>query len=407
MNKEYFNQLRKKIILEKSKRISQLDMDHEIQESHFIVPADNAGLIEKALNYGCSKSAEILNRMGISLEEVGNVLDIDVSLIRQIIINSPYADLVLLDGEDATNFTEESVKKARVNVINAVNNISNKKFRLYYRPSGIELDFFIDDIVDVLSGIKINQDKISLDGIIVPKLDSDEEAKLIIEILKSFEKKSSLPANFLKVQFLIESASGLENIVKIAEIFSERLTGIIFGMADYSSEIGISSLNESNLVFQIAKIRIVNASKILKVPAIDCMSFDYPVADKNLTADENKIKILSSMKNVHDLFLGSSEIGMDGKWVGHPLQLLALKIAAEKKFTYQKIENYSEKLKLYSDSLTGAAVIHGEMADRATNRNIKSYLRKAAIRGKLDIEFALKYGVITESEFLYLRGLSG
>ena len=82
-----------------------------------------------------------------------------------------------------------------------------------------------------------------------------------------------------------------------------------------------------------AKYEIVNVAGSAGVPAIDCMTLNYPTpvhrgADlSEAQQQENKTKILGALKEVYNDALHGIELGMSGKWVGHPLQLLMVMAA--------------------------------------------------------------------------------
>lgn len=379
--------------------MAHLSLKDERQQTHYIVPGDNQSLIEKALNFGCSRAEELLSRYSITLEELAQKLNTTPETITGIIQSDFHPDLILIDGEDATVANPENILQARKNAIGVFTQRSQYVSRVYYRPSGMELDYCIDDLVDVVSAIPVLKDKsFPLDGIIYPKVEDKEEISIILGILSDLEKEKKLPEGTIKFQFLIESARGVENLYEIGSEAINRLTGIIFGMADYASDAGVSSLNENHPMFQWVKQKIINAGAALGVPAVDCMSFQYPVANKQKDIEYNHDLILNRIKEVHDIAIDSFHLGMRGKWTGHPLQLLAVKIAVEKIFSADQVNIFVEKARKYSGSATGATMIHGQMADRATDRAVRSYLRLALVKGKLELADALSLGVISEKE---------
>ncbi|MCP6770036.1 hypothetical protein NL529_34825, partial [Klebsiella pneumoniae] len=67
------------------------------------------------------------------------------------------------------------------------------------------------------------------------------------------------------------------------------------------------------------------------------------------------------------------EIGMLGKWVGHPAQLFAVLLAFEAGAGAESLEAEAAKLEAYrasvEDDAKGATMIGGVMSDRATDRH--------------------------------------
>ncbi|MDH4201139.1 MAG: aldolase/citrate lyase family protein [Spirochaetia bacterium] len=404
MNRSYYKKQQEEILQKYGQFRSPLHILDQVQETHFIVPADNLSLIEKAVQRGCSQSEELLERYDIGISDLAKTLDCESETITSIIKLNFYPDVILLDAEDATSLKEENILNARKNIIATLNNRNQFQSRIYFRPSGLDLEYCIDDILEILTNLHLNENgSYPLDGMIFPKVESAEEISFISQILSDMENKAGLMQNTIKLQFLVESARAVESIYEIACACRDRLSGIIFGMADYAADTGVSSLEESHPLFQYARLRIINVCAAVGIPSIDCMSFTYPVADKNLDKPQNKILLLKKMKEVYEITMNSISLGMKGKWVGHPLQLLAAKIAYETYFSQQRLQIQLEKLKLYSRSSTGAGIIHNDMADRATDRSVREFLRRAVIRKKLSAEEAFNLSIITNDEFHILN----
>ena len=402
-----YKKQRQGILQNLQERRANLSILDQALETHYIVPADNLGLIEKAVGRGCSQALELLARYDISASELADVLGVDVVLVVSIVESNPHADLILIDGEDATSLREESILASRKNIVSTFQARTNYASRIYFRPSGLELPYCIDDIVGSLTATGLDgQGHFPIDGMVYPKAESPEEMAFVGQILSDAEKKIGLEENSVKLQFLIESSQAVERLYEIAGAVKDRLSGIIFGMADYAADVGVEALDEDHPLFQYARMRIVNVAAALGVPSVDCMSFRYPVADKKLDIPGNKKLILGKMREVYDITLNSIRLGMKGKWVGHPLQLLAAKVAYETYFSRQRLEEHLEKLELYSGSTAGASIIHNDMADRATDRNVRSFLRRAVLKKKLEPERALQLGLIDQAELdlLNLRG---
>jgi citrate lyase beta subunit len=99
---------------------------------------------------------------------------------------------------------------------------------------------------------------------------------------------------------------------------------------------------------------------------------------------------------------------MLGKWVGHPAQLFATMLAFQEGAGDDELAAEAEKLERYRDRTAageGAAMIAGEMADRATDRHARMLLRRAVADGRFDPERALTLGVITAGELADARAL--
>jgi citrate lyase beta subunit len=137
------------------------------------------------------------------------------------------------------------------------------------------------------------------------------------------------------------------------------------------------------------------------------MTLDYPVADPALDAAANRTRWLARMHLVFDDTVRARELGMLGKWVGHPAQLFAVLLAYEVGLTDEAVEHEAAKLEAYSVALAadqGATMIAGVMSDRATDRHARVVLRQATATGRLDPDRALTLGVISADELDEARG---
>ena len=111
------------------------------------------------------------------------------------------------------------------------------------------------------------------------------------------------------------------------------------------------------------------------VPAIDGMTLDYPVTDPALDAAANRDRWLDRMRLAYDDAVRARDLGMLGKWVGHPAQLFAVLLAFEAGFTDEAVEHEAAKLAAYDAAVAaeqGATMIAGVMSDRATDRHARA-----------------------------------
>ena len=74
------------------------------------------------------------------------------------------------------------------------------------------------------------------------------------------------------------------------------------------------------------------------VPAIDGMTLDFPVGSADNTPEGNHDLVLDRMiANIEDA-RHSIDMGMSGRWTGHPLQLVATELAFAKAFSPESLE---------------------------------------------------------------------
>ncbi|MCH7910398.1 MAG: hypothetical protein IIB38_12365, partial [Candidatus Hydrogenedentes bacterium] len=120
---------------------------------------------------------------------------------------------------------------------------------------------------------------------------------------------------------------------------------------------------------------------------------------------DNKSKILDALAEVYADAVHGIDLGMTGKWVGHPLQLLMVLVAYRNAIPKAQIERDLKDIQAYTESVSAGAgaTMLGEgreayMADRATDRHLRARLRRATAWGVLRPEKALALGLISETE---------
>jgi citrate lyase beta subunit len=108
------------------------------------------------------------------------------------------------------------------------------------------------------------------------------------------------------------------------------------------------------------------------------------------------------MALVYEDSVHAREVGMSGKWVGHPAQLFAVLLAHEVAFSPDLLNAEAAKLEAYKASVEGeakgATMIEGVMSDRATDRHARALLRQATALGRFEPGRALSLTLIDEAE---------
>lgn len=201
------------------------------------------------------------------------------------------ADSIILDLEDAVSLTEKD--SARILVREAIKFMDYSKVEVVVRVNPLDNEFGPEDIETIA--------RVKPDTIMVPKAD-EEEIKLADEMITKIEKEEGFKEGVIKLMPLVETAFGLENVYNIIRA-SERVTGILLGGEDLTSDLGIKRTKEGSEIFY-ARNKIATACRALKVDAIDT-----PFTDTNdyegLKADTQRAKSL----------------GMTGKAVINPRQI--------------------------------------------------------------------------------------
>jgi len=395
-------------------RGADLPLAYWRQQAHLTTPAADASMARKAVEGGTAPVGRMLDRLGLTAADLAEALELPVALVEARLATSTRAPLVMLDGEDAIAPGDDTAARAMAvaaeTFVEADWGIGGGSSLRFYRPAGLNLETTVRDLYTLLWRVREKATPgtpFPIDGIVFPKVEHPEEVDLVNRLLDDAEELLDLPRGGIRVAYLVESGWGAAQLAEIAQRAAPRLASLIFGLADFSADLGLPAIGNDHLLADWARAEIIAVAGAIGVPAIDGMTLDYPVADPALDAAANRTRWLARMRLVFDDTVRARELGMLGKWVGHPAQLFAVLLAYEVGLTDEAVEHEAAKLEAYSVALAadqGATMIAGVMSDRATDRHARVFLRQAAATGRLDPDRALTLGVISADELDEARG---
>jgi citrate lyase beta subunit len=390
-----------------SKRKASLPLRYWRQQAHLTTPAERA-IASKAMDSGTAPMARILERFDVSPADLADRLGADVDSVADLLAQPRSAPLVMVDAEDALAHTQAAAEQARIDAVDVLSappvSLGGAPTLRFFRPPGLELGTTARELYSLLWGLveRNGPDALPLDGIVFPKVEQPEEVDLVHDMLSAAENALGIPEGTVRTAYLVESGWAASQLDRIAVRAADRLCALVFGLADYSADLRLPDISAEHPVADWARAHIVNVAAGVGVPAIDGMTLAYPVADRSLDAAANRARFLDRMALVYDDAVRAREMGLLGKWVGHPAQLFAVLLAYDAAFTTNALEREADKLAAYSDSVhaegKGATMIDGVMSDRATDRHARAVLRQATAMGHFDARRALALGVIDESE---------
>lgn len=389
-------------------RRTDLPLRYWRQQAHLTTPAADAAMARKAVEGGTAPVARMLERLGLTAADLAERLELPVALVEARLARPARAPLVMLDGEDAIAPGDEVAARAMAVAADVLTEAdwgtAGAGSLRFYRPPGFNLDTTVRDLYTLLWRLRERTDDPStfpLDGIVMPKVEHPEEVDLVNGLLDDAEAALGLPNGHIRVGYLIESGWGAAQLPDVARRAAPRLASLIFGLADYSADLGLPTIGNDHLLADWARAEIIAVAGAVGVPAIDGMTLDYPVADPVLDAAANRTRWLDRMRLVYDDTVRARELGMLGKWVGHPAQLFAVLLAYEVGLTDAALEHEAAKLEAYGVAVAaeqGATMIAGVMSDRATDRHARVVLRQATALGRFEPARALALGVIDAVE---------
>lgn len=379
------------------------------QQAHLTTPASDATMARKAVEGGTSPVARMLDRLGLTAADLANRLELEAELIESRLARPQRAPLVMLDGEDAIARGDDVAARALVVAADVLAGAdwgtAGAGSLRFYRPPGFNLETTVRDLYTLLWRLRERSaaGRFPLDGIVMPKVAHPEEVDLVNALLDDAEAAIGLQPGQIRVAYLVEAGWAAAQLAEIARRSAGRLASLIFGIADYSADLGLPTIGNDHLLADWARAEIIAVAGAVGVPAIEGMTLDFPVSDPSLDAASNRTRWLDRMRLVFDDAVRARELGMLGKWVGHPAQLFAVLLAYEAGMSDAALEQEAAKLEAYRAAVAaeqGATMISGVMSDRATDRHARVVLRQATALGRFEPARALALGVIEPAELV-------
>jgi citrate lyase subunit beta/citryl-CoA lyase len=349
--------------------------------------------------------SRLLARLDIGPERLAQHLDLPPAVVAAALTHPRPAPLVMLDGEDAQALRPDVTELGRATAARVLRDAawagSNLRF---YRPPGLNLPDAAQDLVTVLveAGQGRAPSAYPVDGVVFPKVEQPEEVDWLMTTLQEVEQSLALEPGRIRVALLIESGWGLAQVASLAQRAMPRLCALILGLADLAADLGLPAIANYHPLADMARMQLVTVAGAAGVPAIDGMTLDYPVVDPALDAAANQERFLARVAQVYRDALHARDLGMSGKWAGHPAQLFAVLLAFEQGIDGESLEREARKLEAYRTAVVahgqGATIVDGVMSDRATDRHAREVLRRAVAMGKFDPRHALELGVIAPED---------
>ena len=283
-------------------------------------------------------------------------------------------DHVMPDFEDACPY-EYKGEPSRKTMVEALNTVDFGGKVIAIRPNNIRSKYFLGDLEAIMLGA---QDRFH--GIILPKTEGAEDIVYLSNLLTALEEQGGWETK-VQIEALIETPLGVVKAYEIAAA-SDRMVGLIFGIADFAASIGVrENVEGQNQNFHYAKQATVVAAKAAGLHAVDNAWLRLVRKD---TSEEEAKGIYEGLRQKN---IEAANLGMDGTWVIHPQQA---EIANEC-FTPndEQIAHHKRAVEVYHD-LGGGSIADpetGEFYDEATTKAMLMDLAKAVQAGKLDSEW--------------------
>jgi citrate lyase subunit beta / citryl-CoA lyase len=283
-------------------------------------------------------------------------------------------DHVMADFEDACPYEFKGEKSRKV-MVEALNTLDFGKKVVTVRPNNIHSKFFKGDMEAIVLGAPNR-----FHGIMLPKTRGPEEIREVSKLLDDLEKRAGWKYK-IQIESLIETPHALIHAYEIATA-SDRMCGLVFGIADYAANLGIREIVENqNQNFHYSKQAVVVAAKAAGLHAIDNV---YLRLWRNTDTPERVKELQAGLREKN---VGAANLGMDGTWVIHPQQAEIANACYTP--SVDQVEEARRVIKLYHEKGGGSMADpkSGEMIDEAT---IKI--------GLMDLAKGAQAGMVSETE---------
>jgi citrate lyase subunit beta / citryl-CoA lyase len=201
------------------------------------------------------------------------------------------ADAIIIDLEDAVAVSEKPAARAALASIVP----ATPARPTWIRINAVGTAFCFDDLqAGCRSGVT---------GLIVPKVESPEQLRMLDWILSNLERSNGLAAGGIAVAAIVETALGLQHVGPIAAA-SPRLRRIMFGAVDLAADLAID-LGDDTGATGHARFAIACASRAAGLEA----PVDTAYTD------------IANLEGLRSTTLRAKALGYSGKACIHPAQI--------------------------------------------------------------------------------------
>jgi len=280
-------------------------------------------------------------------------------------------DHVMADFEDACPYEFKGDKSRKV-MVEALNSLDFGKKVVTVRPNNIHSPFFKRDMEAIVIGAPNR-----FHGIVLPKTRGPEEIREVAKLLDDLEKRAGWTYR-IQIESLIETPQSLIKAYEIATA-SDRMCGLIFGIADFAANIGVREIVEAqNENFHYAKQATVVAAKAAGLHAVDNVYL------RLWRKEDSPERVAELQKGLRAKNVGAANLGMDGTWVIHQQQAPICNECYTP--SRDQAEESRRVIRLYHEKGGGSMADpkSGEMIDEATIKIALMDLAKGAQAGLVD-----------------------
>ena len=278
------------------------------------------------------------------------------------------ADVINLDLEDSVAPADK--EKARLNVVQAINDIDWKNKTVSVRINGLDTSFWYRDVIDLLENCSDR-----LDNLTIPKAGCAADV-YAVDALVSAVEKAALRSKKVGFEILIESAAGIANVNDIASA-SGRIVSMALGAADFAASMGMVTtgiggtqegyyMHHDGQKYWSNPWHWAQASLVAACRSNGLLPVDGPYGDFN-----DREGFFAEAQR-------ASTLGMVGKWAIHPNQVaLANEVFTPSPDAIEEAREIIKAMSKAGENGGGVTVFKGRMVDIASIKQAEVLVKLA------------------------------
>ncbi|MFL2796093.1 MAG: HpcH/HpaI aldolase/citrate lyase family protein [Paracoccaceae bacterium] len=278
------------------------------------------------------------------------------------------ADVINLDLEDSVAPADK--EKARLNVVQAINDIDWKNKTVSVRINGLDTSFWYRDVIDLLENCSDR-----LDNLTIPKAGCAADV-YAVDALVSAVEKAALRSKKVGFEILIESAAGIANVNDIASA-SGRIVSMALGAADFAASMGMVTtgiggtqegyyMHHDGQKYWSNPWHWAQASLVAACRSNGLLPVDGPYGDYN-----DREGFFAEAQR-------ASTLGMVGKWAIHPNQVaLANEVFTPSPDAIEEAREIIKAMSKAGENGEGVTVFKGRMVDIASIKQAEVLVKLA------------------------------
>ncbi|HDD59799.1 MAG: citrate lyase subunit beta [Thermoplasmata archaeon] len=270
------------------------------------------------------------------------------------------ADVLTFDLEDSVSPGEKLAARLLVGELLKEKTVDFGRSEVTVRINPLSTPYGKKDLLEIVCE--------RLEGIYLPKTESEEDVIKLDELLTRLEEEKGLEVGRIKLFAIIETARGVLNAYQIASA-SKRLEAITIGGEDLTADLGGERTPDGMTLFT-ARQMILLAARAAGVQALDTVYSDIKDSD-----------------GLYQEAVTVRKMGYDGKAAIHPSQIEVIHRAftpTEEEIEYAR--RVIEALETAKKEGSGVAALGSKMIDRPIVKRAERILERAKAAGLLSRE---------------------